>query len=104
MRSILEKIRNIFTGEHRRFAWFVVIATTVFIISWTVGSGNTIVHWIRTVQKIERQEEQMEFYRNEIEEMDRNIDELRNNKDTLEKFARERFKFAAPGEDVYIIE
>ncbi len=98
------KIKDIFRGEHRKFAWFVVIVTGLFIISWLVGPGNTIIHWVRTKSEIRQQEKQMEFYRNEIENMDRNIDELRNNKDTLEKFARERFKFAASGEDVYIIE
>ncbi len=46
----------------------------------------------------------MEIYRQQIREMDQNIEELENNRDTLEKFARERFKFAAPGEDVYVIE
>ena len=46
----------------------------------------------------------MEMYRQQIEMMDRDIDELQNNKDTLEKFARERFRFAVPGEDVYVIE
>ncbi len=98
------KFKDIFTGEHRRFAWFVVIVTTFFIGLWIFGPGNTIVHWISTAQEINRQEKQMEFYRDEIDRMNRNIDELKNNKDTLEKFARERFHFAASGEDVYIIE
>ncbi len=104
MNSILRKIKDIFTGEHRKFAWFVVIATTLFIGSWIIGPGNTIIHWIRTENEIDRQEKQMEFYRQEIERMDQNIEELKTNKDTLEKFARERFNFAAPGEDVYIVE
>ncbi len=98
------KIGDIFKGEHRRFAWFVVIATTLFIGSWIIGPGNTIIHWVKAKREIARQEKQMEFYRREIEAMDRNIEELETNRDTLEKFARERFKFAAPGEDVYIIE
>ena len=46
----------------------------------------------------------MELYRAQIDEMNQNIEELENNRDTLEKFARERFHFAAPGEDVYVIE
>ena len=40
----------------------------------------------------------------EIEEMDREIQNLRNNPDTLETFARETYHFAAPGDDVYIVE
>ncbi len=76
----------------------------LFLISWLIGPGNTIIHWINTANEISQQEKQMEIYRQQIEEMDENIEELENNRDTLEKFARERFKFAASGEDVYVIE
>ena len=40
----------------------------------------------------------------EIQEMDREIDNLRNNRDSLESFARETYHFAAPGDDAYIVE
>ncbi len=102
--TILGKFKDIFKGEHKWFAWFVVGSTAVFLLSWLVGPGNTIVHWVKAKREISAQERQMELYREQIEAMNQNIEELENNKDTLEKFARERFKFAAPGEDVYIIE
>ena len=98
------KIRDIFTGEYRKFAWFVVVSTTLFLLLWIVGPGNTIIHWVKAKREIRWQEKQMEIYREQIEAMDENIDALHNDKDSLEKFARERFQFAAPGEDVYIIE
>ena len=98
------KIKDIFTGEHRKFAWFVVISTSLFLLSWLIGPGNTIIHWVKARNEISSQEKQMEVYRAQIDEMNQIIDELENNRDTLEKFARERFHFAAPGEDVYVIE
>ena len=98
------KIKDIFTGEHRKFAWFVVISTSLFLLSWLIGPGNTIIHWVKARNEISSQEKQMEVYRAQIDEMNQNIEELENNRDTLEKFARERFHFAAPGEDVYLIE
>ena len=98
------KIKDIFTGEHRKFAWFVVISTSLFLLSWLIGPGNTIIHWVKARNEISSQEKQMEMYRTQIDEMNQNIEELENNRDTLEKFARERFHFAAPGEDVYVIE
>ena len=36
--------------------------------------------------------------------MDSRIDNLTTNKDSVEAFARERYHFAAPGDDVYIAE
>ncbi len=98
------KIKDIFSGEHRKFAWFVVVVTVLFLGSWLIGPGNTIIHWAKTAREIRQQEKQIEYYQQEIDRMDRNIEELKTNKDTLEKFARERFKFAAPGEDVYVVE
>ena len=44
------------------------------------------------------------MYRQENAELDRRINMMKNDRDTLEKFAREQFFFAAPGEDVYILE
>ena len=46
----------------------------------------------------------MEIYRNEIEDMRRKVQMLESNRDSLEKFAREQFYFAAPGEDVFVVE
>ena len=46
----------------------------------------------------------MENYRNENAELDRRINMMKTDRDTLEKFAREQYNFAAPDEDVYVIE
>ena len=83
---------------------FFALTTAGFIIVWVVGPGNTIIHWIKAKIDIVAQEKAIEQYNAEIEEMDKRINMLKNDKDTLEKFAREHFYFAAPGEDVYVIE
>ena len=46
----------------------------------------------------------MEYYNEQNAQMENRLQLLKNDKDTLEKFAREQFRFAAPGEDVYIVE
>ena len=97
--KIWDKIKSEFTGDRRRFAWFTAVVVIVFI-----GSGNTIIHWIKAKREINRQEAQIEEYRRQIEEMEGSIDQRETDIDTLEKFAREQYNFAAPGEDVYIIE
>ena len=55
-------------------------------------------------REIKRQEAQIEEYKRQIEEMDGSIDQRVTDLDTLEKFAREQYNFAAPGEDVYVIQ
>ena len=98
------KIKDFFTGEHRRLAWVTLVGTVIFVLMRLFGPGNTVIHWIEAKREIVRQERQMDEYRREIEAMDQNIDELKTNRDSLEKFAREQFGFAVPGEDVYIVD
>ena len=98
------KIKDIFNGPHKRFARFVAIVTVVFIFLWIVGPGNTFIHWIKAGFEICRQEKVMENYRIENAELDRRINMMKTDRDTLEKFAREQYNLAAPGEDVYVIE
>ena len=98
------KLRDIFRGPHKNFVRFVAGATILFLILWMVGPGNNFIHWIRAGVEIRRQERLIEQYTRENAELDRRIDMMKNDLDTLEKFAREQYNFAAPGEDVYIVE
>jgi cell division protein FtsB len=46
----------------------------------------------------------MRDYEMQNAEMDRRIKMIKTDRDTLEKFAREQFNFAVPGEDVYVLD
>ncbi len=74
-------------SDHNYLVPFVIVSTTLVAL---VEERN--------------QEKEMARLQREIEEMDREIQNLRNNPDTLETFARETYHFAAPGDDVYIVE
>ena len=102
--EIRDKIKEIYKGENRRTAWFVTVVLVFFIGSWFFGSGNTIISWIKEARELNRQERQIEEYRRQIKAMEGSIDQRETDIDTLEKFAREQYKFAVPGEDVYVIE
>ena len=102
--EIWNKIKSAYTGEHRKFMWFVTVVLLVFVFSWMFGGGNTIFHWIKAKKEIKRQEAQIEEYQRQIKEMDGSIDQRVTDIDTLEKFAREQYHFSAKDEDVDIIE
>lgn len=97
------KIKDMLSDERKRFLLIVCVCTVLFLGFKFIGPKGTITHWIKAKAEIRRQEKQMEQYRREIVAMDKDINELKNNKDSLEKFAREQFHFAAPDEDVYLI-
>jgi cell division protein FtsB len=98
------KIKDIFSGPHRKFAWFVVVSTSVLILLWFIGPGNTFIHWGKAALEVKRQEKIIERLQKENEELDRRINMMKTDRDTLEKYAREEYNFTAPGEDVYLVE
>lgn len=102
--DIFIKIKQAYTGPRRKFLWFATAATVIFLYVWIVGPGNTIIHWAKAGLEIRRQEKLMEHYRDRNAQMENRLHLLKNDKDTLEKFAREQFHFAAQGEDVYLVE
>ena len=52
---------------------------------------------------IRRQNREIEMNAKQIEQMQRTLENLTTNRDSLEKFARERYHFAKKGDDIYLI-
>lgn len=91
-------------SDHNYFVPFVLIVTAVVALWLLFFSHSSVLNWVRARVEIRQQERKMEQYRREIDEMDAEIRALTLQRDSLEKFARETYHFAAPGDDVYIIE
>ena len=98
------KIKDIWNGEHRSFVRYAVYATAVFVVLVGFVNQDNIVRWIKADIELKQQARQIERYQKEIDEMDRKIQMISNDRDTLERFAREHFGFAKDGDDVYVIE
>ena len=89
--------------EQRSFLRYAIVATALFLV-FLLLKKDSIVSWVQAGVTLRRQERQIEQYQRENEELDRRIRMMKENRDTLEQFAREQFYFAEPGDDVYIIE
>ena len=91
-------------SDHNYLLPFVIVTTTLVALWLLLFAHNSVLSWIRATVEEKNQQKEMVRLQKEIEEMDREIGNLRNNADTLETFARETYHFAAPGDDVYIVE
>ena len=91
-------------SDHNYFLPFVIIITAVAAPWLLFFSHSSVLNWVRANWEIQRQERQMDQLRRDIDAMDAEIQALTNSRDSLEKFARETYHFAAPGDDVYLIE
>lgn len=89
------------TDGYSGFLRFVAISSFVFLIL-IIFSQDGILRYIGSRLKIRSQHSEIERYQREIEKMDEDCRILSTDRDSLERYARERFHFAAPGEDVYL--
>ncbi|MDE7127855.1 MAG: septum formation initiator family protein [Bacteroidales bacterium] len=98
------KIRDLFTGEHRGFFIFAAGVTAFTFVYLAIGPGNNLIRWAKAKIDIAGQERQIREYQEDIERMERRIRMLTSDRDTLERFARERFLFAEPGDEVFLVD
>lgn len=89
--------------EQRSFLRFAIVITAIFLLFLFVKKDN-VVRWIQAGFTLNRQERRIEELKQDNERLDEQIRLLSTSRDTLEKFAREEFGFAEPGDDVYIEE
>ena len=89
--------------EQRSFLRYAIVATVIFLLFMFLKKDN-LVNWVQAGLSLRRQERQIEQYQRENEELDRRIRVMTGDRDSLERYAREQFYFAEPGDDVYITE
>ena len=87
--------------EERSFLRWVLFTSLIFILAVCLKHDN-VFRWIGAGSTARNQEKQMVYYRENIEKLEKEVNALSGDCDSLEKFAREKFYFAEPGEDVYI--
>ena len=90
--------------QERSLLRWIIFSTAVFLIAICFLLHDNIFRWVSAELTIHNQKKQIERYQGQINALDKRIDDITNNKDSLEKFARETFGMSEPGEDVYIIE
>lgn len=81
---------------------YAIPATVVFFLFMFIKKDN-IITWIRTGFDIAEQKRHIEYLEKRNAELEDKIEALSEDKDSLEKFARETYLFTEEGEDVYII-
>ena len=88
--------------EQRSFVRYALVITCVMLAFLMVKRDN-IFRWIEAGFTIAGQERKIENLRRQTERLDAEARMLTQDRDTLEKFAREQLGFAESGDDVYLI-
>ena len=101
--NIWDRDRDGSRKEQRSFLRYAIVATALCVIFLFVKKDN-VIRWIQAGFTIRKQERRIELYKEQNAELDRRINMMTTDRDTLETFAREEFHFSESGDDVYIIE
>ncbi len=89
--------------------WFKVLKNkyllvTLFFVLWILFfDTNNLLRWYSDLKDVAAQQRQKTYYKEAIQKTDEQLKELRSNRDSLEKFAREQYHFHEADEDVFII-
>lgn len=102
--AVKDKWASLKRKDHNYFIPFVIVVTTLVALWLLLFAHSSVLGWIRAGVEVQQQQKEMARLQAEIDAMDAEIDALTSNRDSLETFARETYYFAAPGDDVYIVE
>lgn len=80
------------------------IVTFIFAVIVLFVDRNNLIRWAGDYIEVLRQERIMRQYTRDIDELDRKLDQLTSDRDSLEKFAREEYYFHREDEEVFIVD
>ncbi|WP_017257750.1 FtsB family cell division protein [Pedobacter arcticus] len=92
MKNLLNLLKNKF-----------FIAGMAFIVWMLFFDRNDLASQYEYRTRVQKLEEEKEFYTSEITKADTELKELTTNIQSLEKFARERYYMKRENEDVYVV-
>ncbi|MGB3182261.1 MAG: septum formation initiator family protein [Cyclobacteriaceae bacterium] len=82
---------------------FYLIVGSIFLVWMLFFDTNDLISQYQMTSRLNKLENEKEFFVEKIEEVKKDQKELRTDKNLLEKFAREKYYMKKASEDVYIL-
>lgn len=81
-----------------------LIVFAIFVVAIMTTEEHNAFQRIENARSIKKLEKELAFYRNKSAQNKKRLEQLKADKEQIEKFARERYRMHAPNEDVFIVE
>ena len=101
-RMMLQFIKNIYTRYLSRINVYWLVTIGFVLLTFTAGDRNLYTRYTYD-EKIRSLEKEIKHYEEEIAINSQKLQNLRTDKEGLERFAREEYYMKRPNEDVFII-
>jgi len=86
------------------FRNFYVIGAAGFLLWMLLLDSNNLIARYQLSSKLNSLENEKEYYEVKIKDVEKDRDELFGDKESIEKFAREKYLMKKQTEDIFIIE
>jgi cell division protein DivIC len=87
----------------KAFKNFYVVTLIIFLAWMLLLDSNNLVARYQLGSKLNSLEDEKEYYEHKIKEVEQDRSELFGDRESLEKFAREKYLMKKESEDIYII-
>jgi cell division protein FtsB len=85
------------------FRNFYLVTAVIFVLWMTLLDSNNLIARFQLSSKLNSLENEKEYYEEKIVEVERDRDQLFGDRESLEKFAREKYLMKKESEDIYIV-
>jgi cell division protein DivIC len=87
----------------KAFRNFYIVASVIFL-TWMVAlDSNNLIARYQLGAKLGSLEDEKEYYEDKIKEVQKDHDELFGDKESIEKFAREKYLMKKESEEIFVI-
>ncbi len=79
------------------------MAVLVFLVWLLIFDNNSLIDRVKYLNTLHEMKDEKQYYLERIDEDSRRLNELKTDRDNLEKFAREEYFMKKENEDVFVI-
>jgi cell division protein DivIC len=80
-----------------------LMAVLVFLVWLLIFDNNSLIDRVKYLNTLHEMKDEKQYYLKRIDEDSRRLNELKTDRDNLEKFAREQYFMKKENEDVFVI-
>ncbi|MDR1517398.1 MAG: septum formation initiator family protein [Dysgonamonadaceae bacterium] len=104
VRQFIDEKANSAKKRYFGLSGYQILAMMVLVLMLFFFSDSSVIERVKNDAKIKEIKKEIEYYRSLTESDKKKLQELRSDKDNLEKFARENYLMKKENEDVFVIE
>jgi cell division protein DivIC len=80
-----------------------LMAVLVFLVWLLIFDNNSLIDRVKYLNTLHEMKDEKQYYLKRIDEDSKRLNELKTDRDNLEKFAREEYFMKKENEDVFVI-